>query len=134
MSTKPPDDSFTPPPRPAHMPPAPEAPSRDARIPPGSADYSSALADATLYRRGDISFEELERRVLARALPPHRLGDGYLMMSPPPPPPGVSFNPRVMPGDWVGTWGEIAMTLFAGELTRAEYERLHAAAHPACSR
>ncbi|WPB73214.1 hypothetical protein KYC5002_29645 [Archangium violaceum] len=134
MSTEPPDDSFTPPPRPAHMPPAPREPSRDARIPPGSADYSSALADATLYRCGDISFEELERRVLARALPPHGLGDGYLMMSPPPPPPGVSFDPRVMPYDWVGTWGEIAMTHFAGELTWDEYKRLHAAAHPACSR
>lgn len=115
------------------MPEPKQASSRDARIPPRSADYSSALADATLYRRGDISFEELQRRVLARALPPHRLGDGYLFVSPPPPPPGVHFDPLVMPYDWAGTWGEIAMTHFAGELTRDEYDRLHAAAHPACA-
>ncbi|MCP3168361.1 hypothetical protein [Myxococcus qinghaiensis] len=131
--TKPPEDSLPPPPRPPGMPPR-GGPARDPRIPEGSADYSAALADATAYKRGDISFDELRRRVLARELPPHRLGDGYLMMSPPPPPPGVHYDPLVMPSDWVGTWGEIAMTLFAGELTQSEYQRLHAAAHPRCPR
>jgi hypothetical protein len=116
------------------MPEPPREPERDARIPPGSADYSAALADATLYKQGAISFAELQARVLARGLPPHRFGDAYLMMSPPPPPPGVSFNPLVMPYDWADTWGEIAMTLFAGQLTHEEYTRLHAAAHPNCPR
>ncbi len=122
-----------PPPRPPDM-PEPGKPARDARIPPGSADYSAALADATLYKQGSLSFAGWEARVLARGLPPHRLGDAYLMMSPPPPPPGVSFNPLVMPSDWKGTWGEIAMTLFAGQITHDEYKRLHAAAHPGCPR
>ncbi|WP_426735684.1 hypothetical protein [Myxococcus faecalis] len=140
MSNKPPDDdswrSVPPPPRPPHMPPEPDVSTRDPRIPEGSADYSAALADSAAYKRGDITFEELQRRVLARALPPHHLGDAYLMMTPPPPPPGMlsSFNPLRMPGDWRGTWGEVAMTLFAGDITHAEYERLHAAAHPDCRR
>ncbi|MCY1083406.1 hypothetical protein [Archangium lansingense] len=116
------------------MPEPPRGPERDARIPPGSADYSAALADATLYKQGALSFAELQARVLARGLPPHPLGDAYLMVSPPPPPPGVIFSPLVMPYDWARTWGEIAMTLFAGDLTREEYERLHAAAHPDCPR
>ncbi|MFY2562185.1 hypothetical protein ACN469_31610 [Corallococcus terminator] len=123
-----------PPPRPPGMPPPRGGPSRDPRIPEDSADYSAALVDASAYKRGDISFDELQRRVLARELPPHRLGDAYLMMSPPPPPPGVHYDPLVMPYDWAGTWGEVAMTLFAGELTHPEYQRLHAAAHPKCPR
>lgn len=101
-------------------------------IPAGSGDYASALADASLYKQGTISFDELEGRVLARDLPPHPLGDSYLMMSPPPPAPGVTFNPLIMPGDWERTWGEIAMTYFAGKITKAEYDRLHMAAHPSC--
>lgn len=113
--------------------PTPEALDAARReIPPDSGDYVSALADATLYKQGAISFDELEARVLARRLPPHSLGDGYLMMSPPPPPPGVSFNPLVMPRDWEHTWGEIAMTYFAGKITKEEYDRLHAEAHPDC--
>jgi hypothetical protein len=116
----------------------PGAPTKDAldaarrEIPSGSGDYASALADATLYKQGAISFGELEARVLARRLPPHSLGDGYLMMSPPPPPPDVTFNPLMMPSDWERTWGEIAMTYFAGKITKDEYDRLHAEAHPAC--
>lgn len=129
MSKSPPPAARPPPP-----PRPPGGPTRDDDIPPGSADYSAALADARLYKRGELSFEELQQRVLARALPPHPLGDAYLMMTPPPPPPGVHFDPRMMPGDWVGTWGEVAMTFFAGQLTREEYERLHAAAHPKCPR
>lgn len=121
------------PPRPPGM-STPAEPSRDSRIPAGSADYSAALADASAYKRGELSFEELQKRVIARALPPHPLGDDYLMVVPPPPPPGVHFDPRVMPRDWARTWGEVAMTHFAGELTREEYDRLHAAAHPHCPR
>ena len=116
----------------------PGAPTKDAldaarrEIPAGSSDYSYALADATLYKEGAISFDELEARVLARHLPPHPLGDGYLMMVPPPPPAGADFTPLSMPRDWEHTWGEIAMTHFAGKITKEEYDRLHTAAHPAC--
>lgn len=105
---------------------------QDPRIPAASADYSAALADSATYSRGEIDFAELTARVIARALPPHPLGDAYLLVSPPPPPPGKTFDPLLMPEDWVGTWGEIAMTMFAGDITRDEYERLHAAAHPGC--
>ncbi len=128
--SKPPPPPWEPP-RPPGMPP--ERTSPPSRIPKGSADYSAALADATAYKLGEISFEELQTRVIARALPPHPLGDAYLMVVPPPPPPGVHFDPLVMPRDWARTWGEIAMTYFAGEITREEYDRLHAAAHPGCS-
>lgn len=102
-------------------------------IPPGSADYSAVLADARAYRTGRIDFAELQRRIVARDLPPHGLGDGYLMMPVPVPPPGVPFDPLIMPGDWKGTWGEVAMTHFAGQITREEYDRLHRAGHPSCS-
>lgn len=106
--------------------------SRDPRIPAASADYSAALADSGAYARGAITFDELRAKVLARALPPHPLGDAYLLVSPPPPPPGVVFEPLLMPADWKDTWGEIAMTMFAGDITREQYDRLHAAAHPQC--
>jgi hypothetical protein len=131
-------DPSTPAPVPASAPnaePAPAAasdPGPEPVIPPGSADYSAALADARAYRTGRIDFAELQRRVVARDLPPHGLGDGYLMMPVPAPPPGVPFDPMIMPGDWKGTFGEVAMTHFAGQITREEYDRLHRAAHPMC--
>ncbi len=103
-------------------------------IPPMSSDYSAVLADAIEYKTGKISFGELKDRVLARKLPPHSLGDGYLMMTPPPPPDGVDFNPLIMPSDWKGTWGEVAMTMFADQITQAEYDELHAEAHPGCKK
>lgn len=105
---------------------------RDPRIPAGSADYSGALADSAAYKRADITFEQLRDRVLARKLPPHALGDDYLLVIPPAPPPPATFDPLLMPSDWSGTWGEIAMTMFAGDITRDEYDRLHRAAHPQC--
>ena len=113
-------------------PTASTAPSNDVKVPPDSADYSAALADAKAYKNGEIKFDELKKRVLARKLPPHKLGDAYLFMTPPPPPPGIKFNALLMPDDWKGTWGEIAMTVFAGQITREEYDKLHKAAHPAC--
>ncbi len=103
-----------------------------AMIPEGSADYSSALADAILYKSGTITFEELQARVLERNLPPHSLGDEYLEMVPPPPPPGMEFTPLSMSDDWKGNWGEIMKTSIAGQITEEEYDRLHAAAHPDC--
>ncbi len=101
-------------------------------IPQGSGDYAGPLADAIAYKRGAISFGELRDRTLARKLPPHPLGDGYLLMTPPPPPPGVSFDPKLMPSDWERTWGEVAMTMFAGQISEEEYGTLHEAAHPEC--
>ncbi|MBK6514627.1 MAG: hypothetical protein IPM79_33045 [Polyangiaceae bacterium] len=102
------------------------------KIPAGSGDYSGPLADAVAYKKKEISFDELQKRVLARKLPPHPLGDEYLMMTPPPPPPGIKFDPLMMPSDWEKNWGEVAMTLFAGQITEEEYKRLHKAAHPKC--
>ena len=48
------------------------------------------------------------------------------------PPPGVDFDPRMMPEDWEGTWGEVAMMFWLGKLTREQYDELHEAAHPHC--
>jgi hypothetical protein len=101
-------------------------------IPQGSGDYSEILADGILYQRGRISFDDLERRVLARKLPPHPLGDGYLEMTPPPPPPGVTFDNDMMPPDWVGTWGEVRQLAYSGKISKEQYDALHAKAHPAC--
>lgn len=101
-------------------------------IPQGSGDYSEILADGILYQRGKISYGDLETRILARKLPPHPLGDGYLEMTPPPPPPGVTFDPNMMPSDWVGTWGEVRQLAYSGKISKEQYDELHAKAHPGC--
>jgi hypothetical protein len=112
--------------------PTPNSPpeSRDQRIPQGSGDFSGALADAEAYKKGAISFEMLKDRVEARDLPPHPQGCDYLTMPVPAPPPGVKFDPWMMPRDWEHNFGEIAMTMWVGVITRDEYNRLHEAAHP----
>jgi len=101
-------------------------------LPADSADYAAALALVMLHGRGDIDFEALKKAVRARGLPPHRLGDPYLLVTPPPPPPGQTYDPAIMPADWAGTWGEVAMAYHLGELTKPQYEALHRAAHPDC--
>jgi len=112
--------------------PTPNAPAatRDRRIPRGSGDFSGALADSEAYKRGDISFDVLTKRVVARKLPPHPSGCGYLMTPVPQPPPGMTFDPWMMPTDWEHNFGEVAMTMWVGALTQDEYDKLHAAAHP----
>jgi hypothetical protein len=101
-----------------------------AGIPKGSGNYARALALATLHKRGTIPFDQLEAAVLALRLPPHKLGDGYLLIPSPVPPPGTPFDPKMMPDDWEGTWGEVAMAYHLGVLDRDQYEKLHRAAHP----
>ncbi len=103
-----------------------------AGIPAGAGDYARALALATLHKRGELTFAELEAAVLAMKLEPHPLGDAYLLMSPPPPPPGITFDPKMMPQDWEGNWGVVAQAFHLGELTQEEYEKLHRSAHPDC--
>lgn len=98
-------------------------------IPDGSGDYSKMLALGFRYKQGKITFAQLTKSVLAAKLPPHSLGDLYLMMVPPPPPPGMKVDPLSMPSDWEKTFGEIAMIHFAGQITKDEYEKLHKAAH-----
>lgn len=101
-------------------------------LPQGSGDYAHALALAMLHKRGATSFDELRAAIVALALPPHPLGDGYLMTPIPSPPPGTRIDPAMMPTDWERTWGEVAMAYHLGELTRNDYDALHAAAHPSC--
>lgn len=108
--------------------------SADRPIPPGSGDYGAVLAEARKYKRGEIDFAALQAWIVARKLPPHPLGDEYVIMPVPAPPPGVPFDPMMMPGDWVRTWGEVAMAHFAGALSIEEYDRLHAAAHAMCAK
>jgi hypothetical protein len=112
--------------------PTPNSPAgaRDKRIPQGSGDYSGALADAEAYKRGAIRFEVLQKRVVARQLPPHPLGCAYLMTPVPQPPPGIPFDAWMMPPDWEHNFGEIAMTYWVGALSLEDYNRLHAVAHP----
>jgi len=103
-------------------------------IPPGSGNYAEVLELATRYKRGALTLDELESALLARNLRVYKLGCGYLMTPVPSPPPGVKFDERMMPKDWEGTWGEVAMAFWLGRLTREKYDRLHAAAHPKCKR
>lgn len=95
---------------------------------PGSADYTRTLKLVLAHKqRPDL--EALKKALVALKLPPHPLGCAYVMAPVPAPPPGVPFEPASMPPDWKGTWGEVAMTFWRGDLTHAEYDALHAAAH-----
>ena len=105
-----------------------------AGIPQGSGDYARALALATLHQRGKLPYDELERATVALRLPPHPLGDAYLMIPVPPPPSPDDFDPKMMPRDWQGTWGEVAMAYWLGVLDKPLYRKLHQAAHPSCKR
>ena len=103
-------------------------------IPKGSGDYARALALATLHKDGKLPYDELEKAVIALKLPPHKLGDDYLMVPVPKPPNPADFDPKMMPKDWQGTWGEVAMAYWLGKLDKATYDKLHAAAHPDCKK
>ena len=94
-------------------------------IPKDSADYSGMLALVMLHKRGSIGWDELTDRVAGQRLVPHPRGDEHLMRKSP----GAK-----MPSDWQATWGEVAMTYWLGELSQAQYERLHHAAHPQCAK
>ena len=113
---------------PAKQPP-PVAPSDEVTLPPGSADYSKMLAAAVRYKKGELTFAQLKQLVVAANLPPHNLGCEYVISPVPRPPPGIPFNPAIMPKDWEHTFGEVAMTFWAGKITREEYDQLHEAAH-----
>lgn len=101
----------------------------DPEVPSGSGDYRKMLALGVRYKKGQITFAELQRAIVDAKLPPHSLGDGYLKMVPPPPPPGMKFEPDNMPRDWEKTFGEVYMVAVRGQITDAEYDKLHAAAH-----
>lgn len=127
------------PPPPPASPPAPAASTGgiDFRTgpldqpPPGSGDYRKTYALVHRYKEKQITLGQLEAELLARKLPPGPNGKCSLfLLTPPPPPPGVTYDPRMMPSDWEGTWGEVAHVHLMGELTRDEYNQLHRAAHP----
>ncbi|RLB64866.1 MAG: hypothetical protein DRI90_03555 [Deltaproteobacteria bacterium] len=46
------------------------------------------------------------------------------------PPPQVEFDPKMMPKDWEGTWGEVTMAYWLGVIDQQIYQKLHKAAHP----
>lgn len=99
-----------------------------AKMVPGSADYTRTLK-LVLAHKKKRDLAKLEKELVALKLPPHHLGCAYVMAPVPMPPPGVPFEPALMPGDWKGTWGEVAMTFWRGDLAREDYDALHAAAH-----
>jgi hypothetical protein len=105
------------------------APGDDVTLPPGSADYSKMLAAVLRYKKGELTFAQLKQIVVAAKLPPHTQGCEYVISPVPMPPPGIPFNPAIMPKDWEHTFGEVAMTFWAGKITREEYDQLHEAAH-----
>lgn len=106
-----------------------DAPKDDAKMVAGSADYARTLRLVLDFKKGELSMEELSKRIVALKLPPHHLGCVYVMSPVPAPPPGVPFEPALMPKDWKSTFGEVAMTFWRGDLTREQYEVLHLAAH-----
>jgi len=101
----------------------------DGKMTEGSADYSRTLKLVLEHKHKTLDFKTLEKRVVALKLPPHPQGDLYVMAPVPQPPPGMKFDPASMPSDWVGTWGEVAMTFWRGALSEKDYDALHAAAH-----
>lgn len=101
----------------------------DGKMTEGSADYSRTLKLVLEHKDQKLDFKTLEKRVVALKLPPHPQGDLYVMAPVPQPPPGMKFDPASMPRDWVGTWGEVAMTFWRGALSEKDYDALHAAAH-----
>lgn len=104
-------------------------PPGDATMVKGSADYTRTLKLVLEHKLGKLTLEELAKKVVALKLPPHSLGCGYVMSPVPAPPPGVPFEPASMPSDWVGTFGEVAMTFWRGDLSRESYDAVHRAAH-----
>lgn len=99
-------------------------------LPAGSADYRATLALVKSYLEKKTTLAALTKQVIARKLKVHPLGCAYYFLTPPPPPPGITFEPALMPRDWVGTFGEVAMTHLGGfGLSREDYEALHRAAH-----
>lgn len=101
----------------------------ELKLPEGSADYTRTLKLVLEYKHKKIDLKTLEKKLLALKLPPHGQGDLYVTAPSPMPPPGVKFEPALMPGDWKNTWGEVAMTFWKGDLSQADYEALHKAAH-----
>lgn len=123
-------------------PPAQEPPAQKAGVdfktgpieepPQGSGDYRKTLALVRRYKEKQLTLAQLQAELVGRKLPPWKDGKcSVFLLVPPPPPPGVTFDPRMMPKDWEGTWGEVAHVHLMGELTKDEYEQLHHAAHPA---
>ena len=101
----------------------------DGKMTEGSADYSRTLKLVLEHKNKKLDFKALEQRIVALKLSPHPQGDLYVIAPVPQPPPGTKFDPALMPRDWVGTWGEVAMTFWRGALSRNDYDALHAAAH-----
>ncbi|MBL8915121.1 MAG: hypothetical protein JNM17_30735 [Archangium sp.] len=101
----------------------------ELKLPEGSADYTRTLKLVLEYKHKKIDLKALEKKLLALKLPPHGQGDLYITAPSPMPPPGVKFEPALMPSDWLNTWGEVAMTFWKGDLSQADYETLHKAAH-----
>ncbi|MEM1030492.1 MAG: hypothetical protein AAGN82_09085 [Myxococcota bacterium] len=98
-------------------------------LPSRSADYGDVLALVMLHGRGDLSWSGLQQIIVARALPPHPRGDDFLTAAAQP---SYGFVDARMPERWRATWGEVAVAFHLGELTRAQYDALHRAAHPNC--
>ncbi|MFT3712621.1 MAG: hypothetical protein QM817_33650 [Archangium sp.] len=106
-----------------------DTPPDDGKMTEGSADYTRTLKLVLEHKTGKIDFKTLEKKILELKLPPHSLGDLYVTAPVPQPPPGTKFDPALMPPDWVGTWGEVAMTFWRGALSQKDYDALHKAAH-----
>ena len=107
-----------------------DLPPPDPELPQGSADYRRTIRLVQGYAAKKTTLAQLTKAVVALKLKPHPIGCEYYWLTPPPPPPGITFEPKLMPGDWVGTFGEVAMTHLGGwGLERKDYDALHKAAH-----
>lgn len=107
-----------------------DLPAPDIALPQGSADYKRTIRLVQRYTSKKLTLAQLTKAVVALELKPHPIGCEYYWLTPPPPPPGITFEPKLMPSDWVGTFGEVAMTYLGGwGLERKDYDALHKAAH-----
>ncbi len=107
-----------------------DLPPPELELPSGSADYKRTLRLVQEAKRKKKTSAQLATDLVALKLKAHPIGCEYYFLTPPPPPPGITFEPRSMPSDWVGTFGEVAMVHLGGwGLSREEYDALHKAAH-----
>ena len=110
--------------------PPKEPPPPELVLPSGSADYTRTIRLVKAYLAKKRTLTQLTKDVVALKLKVHPIGCGYYFVTPPPPPPGIAFEPALMPDDWAGTFGEVAMTHLGGwGLSREDSDTLHKAAH-----
>jgi len=97
-------------------------------IPKGSGDYTRTLQLGEQFKAKKIDFDAFQSGIMALDLKEPTEGLATLLMPIPSPPPGIEVDPKMMPNEWEGTWGEVAMLYWLDYIDRRQYDELTAAA------